>query len=334
VLEVAEGEAAKTLDEAGALWRQMLGAGGKRDSRLLAFGGGSVGDLGGFVAGCFLRGIGCAAADDAAGPGRRRDRRQDGRSTCRRRRTASALPPPDRGGRRHAAGSRPRRAQLRRGLVEAIKMAFLLDPPLFARIERELPALLAGEPAALAPVVAGRRGARCAVVERDPRRRASGRCSTSATPSVTRWRRRPATSGLLPRRGGRLGDALRAAPRAAPRAAGGGGRSARGDAARARPAAAAGPRRRTTSRPPRARQEGARGGESNGWVLPADLGRGRWGVLVPAAELAAELGAFLAVRLSAAREPRVRPRPWAIIRAAPDCHLAAGRGELSGGAVA
>ena len=31
--------------------------GGKRDSRLLAFGGGSVCDLGGFVAACFLRGI-------------------------------------------------------------------------------------------------------------------------------------------------------------------------------------------------------------------------------------------------------------------------------------
>src|SRR5260370_1488851 len=38
----------------------MLLAGGKRDSCLVAFGGGSVGDLGGFAAGCFLRGIGFA----------------------------------------------------------------------------------------------------------------------------------------------------------------------------------------------------------------------------------------------------------------------------------
>ena len=30
---------------------------GKRDSRIIAFGGGSVGDLAGYAAGCFLRGI-------------------------------------------------------------------------------------------------------------------------------------------------------------------------------------------------------------------------------------------------------------------------------------
>ncbi|HEY2739368.1 MAG TPA: 3-dehydroquinate synthase, partial [Thermoanaerobaculia bacterium] len=60
VLTVDEGEAAKTVTTAERLWNEMLAAGGKRDSRLVAFGGGSVGDLGGFVAGCFLRGIGIA----------------------------------------------------------------------------------------------------------------------------------------------------------------------------------------------------------------------------------------------------------------------------------
>ena len=80
-LEVPEGEAAKTPRRGrSGCGSEMLAAGGKRDSRLLAFGGGSVGDLGGFVAGCFLRGIAVrAAADDAARPGRRRDRRQDRR---------------------------------------------------------------------------------------------------------------------------------------------------------------------------------------------------------------------------------------------------------------
>ena len=56
-LEVPDGEAAKTVEQAHALWDQMLRAGGKRDSRLITLGGGSVGDLGGFVAGAFLRGI-------------------------------------------------------------------------------------------------------------------------------------------------------------------------------------------------------------------------------------------------------------------------------------
>jgi len=57
VLEVEEGEAAKNLARAGALWERLLAEGGKRDSRILAFGGGSVGDLAGFVAASFLRGV-------------------------------------------------------------------------------------------------------------------------------------------------------------------------------------------------------------------------------------------------------------------------------------
>ena len=57
VLEVPEGEAAKTIDVASDLWRPLVADGVKRDSRLIAFGGGSVGDLGGFVAATTLRGI-------------------------------------------------------------------------------------------------------------------------------------------------------------------------------------------------------------------------------------------------------------------------------------
>ncbi|MGH9464413.1 MAG: 3-dehydroquinate synthase, partial [Thermoanaerobaculia bacterium] len=57
VLEVEDGESAKSLAVAERLWRTLARAGGRRDSRLIAFGGGSVGDLAGFVAGCFLRGI-------------------------------------------------------------------------------------------------------------------------------------------------------------------------------------------------------------------------------------------------------------------------------------
>src|SRR6185436_19534693 len=46
------------------------------------------------------------------------------------------------------------REELAAGLVEVIKMAALLAPDLLARVEADLPALLAGDPAALAPVVA------------------------------------------------------------------------------------------------------------------------------------------------------------------------------------
>ncbi|MCP4201393.1 MAG: 3-dehydroquinate synthase [bacterium] len=56
-LEVADGESAKSLTTVERLTREMLVGGGKRDSRAITLGGGTVGDVGGFAAGCFLRGI-------------------------------------------------------------------------------------------------------------------------------------------------------------------------------------------------------------------------------------------------------------------------------------
>jgi 3-dehydroquinate synthase len=60
------------------------------------------------------------------------------------------------------------REELRSGLVEVIKMAALLDPDLFVLVERQLETLLAGDAAALGPVVAAAAAAKIAVVERDP----------------------------------------------------------------------------------------------------------------------------------------------------------------------
>lgn len=168
-LEVPDGEAAKSLEHAGELWNAMLSAGGKRDSRLLTFGGGSVGDLGGFVAGCFLRGIEylqvpttLLAQVDAAVGGK----------------TAVDLP-----GGKNTVGlfhhpewvlsdtsllSTLPEGELRSGLVEAVKMAALLDPPLLTRVEEDLPRLLAGDGEALGPVVAAAAHAKAKVVEADP----------------------------------------------------------------------------------------------------------------------------------------------------------------------
>lgn len=168
-LEVEDGEGAKQVSRAERLWQEMLAAGGKRDSRLLTFGGGSVGDLGGFVAGCFLRGIDYAqvpttllAQVDAAVGGK----------------TAVDLP-----GGKNTVGlfHHPRwvlsdtallttlpRGELRSGLVEVVKMAALLDLRLLDRVEANLGELLGGDAEALAPVVAAAAAAKCAVVERDP----------------------------------------------------------------------------------------------------------------------------------------------------------------------
>jgi 3-dehydroquinate synthase len=168
-LTAPDGETAKTLGAAGSLWSEMLGRGGKRDSRLVVLGGGSLCDLGGFVAACFLRGIEVAqipttllAQVDASVGGK----------------TAIDLPE---GKNSVGAFHQPAlviadtellrtldRGELRSGLVEVVKMAALLDLDLLARVERDLESLLAADAEALTPVVAAALRAKIAVVEQDP----------------------------------------------------------------------------------------------------------------------------------------------------------------------
>jgi len=57
VMFLEPGEKHKTLKSVESLLRQMAGAGGDRGSLLIAFGGGIVGDVGGFTASTFMRGI-------------------------------------------------------------------------------------------------------------------------------------------------------------------------------------------------------------------------------------------------------------------------------------
>jgi 3-dehydroquinate synthase len=57
VLFLPPGESHKSLASVERLLRQMAEAGGDRGSLLIAFGGGIVGDVGGFVAAIFMRGI-------------------------------------------------------------------------------------------------------------------------------------------------------------------------------------------------------------------------------------------------------------------------------------
>lgn len=172
-LEVIDGEAAKRIAQAEPLWEEMLSSGGKRDSRLVTFGGGSVGDLGGFVAGTFLRGIEYAqvpttllAQVDAALGGKTAVDLEGGKNTVglfhhprlviSDTRVLATLP----------------KGELRSGLVEVVKMGALLDFELFERVESDLDRLLDAEsgdfPATMAPVVASAARAKCGVVEEDP----------------------------------------------------------------------------------------------------------------------------------------------------------------------
>ena len=168
-IEAPDGEAAKTVECAASVWREMLERGGKRDSRLVTLGGGAVGDLGGFAAACFLRGIDYVqipttllAQVDASIGGKTGVDLPGGKNTVgafRHPRFVLAdtsclrtLPP----------------CELRAGLFEVVKMAALLDLELLEQVEESLEALLAGDARWLTGVVAASVRAKLRVVAGDP----------------------------------------------------------------------------------------------------------------------------------------------------------------------
>jgi 3-dehydroquinate synthetase len=169
LVEVPDGEAAKTPAEAERLWRAWSAFGGRRDALVVAFGGGSVGDLAGFAAGAFLRGVDWLALPttllaqvDAAVGGK----------------TAVDLPEAKNSvglfhHPRAVVADRSVLATLplglrRAGLVEALKTGAMLDLGLFERIERDLDRALGGDLEALAAVAAGAARAKARLVESDP----------------------------------------------------------------------------------------------------------------------------------------------------------------------
>ncbi len=170
VLEVEEGEGSKRLAVAERLWRAMLAAGGKRDSRLLAFGGGSVGDLGGFVAGCFLRGIEYVQAPttllaqvDASIGGK------TGVDLPEAKNSVGLFHHPAAVVAETAWLATLEPAELHSGLMEVVKVAVVLDAGLFALLEEGVERLVCGDAAALSPLAAAAARLKVGVVERDPR---------------------------------------------------------------------------------------------------------------------------------------------------------------------
>jgi 3-dehydroquinate synthase len=171
-LVVPDGEQAKSLQQAAGLWREMIETGGKRDSRLLALGGGSVGDLAGFVAGTFLRGIQylqvpttlLAQVDAAIGGKTAIDLPQAKNSVGLFHHPHAVvadidllqtLPP----------------GELRAGLFEVVKAGAVLSSELFERLEGTLDAVLRYDTEELSTVVAAAVEAKVRLVERDPEER-------------------------------------------------------------------------------------------------------------------------------------------------------------------
>jgi 3-dehydroquinate synthase len=162
------GEQAKTLDVARQGWDRLFEAGCDRTSTVVALGGGGVGDLAGFVAATYMRGIDfvqvpttlLAQVDASIG----------GKTAIDHPRAKNLI----------GAFHQPRivivdpavlttlpESEFRSGLAEVIKHGIVLDARYFEDLEQCLPALLQRDLPTLQRFVAGSCRIKAAVVERD-----------------------------------------------------------------------------------------------------------------------------------------------------------------------
>ncbi|MFQ5416279.1 MAG: 3-dehydroquinate synthase [Myxococcota bacterium] len=169
-ITVPDGDASKNLDEVRRLYDALLRFGADRDSVLVALGGGVVGDLTGFAAASYLRGIqfvqvptSLLAMVDSSIGGKVGVNLPQGKNLV------GAFHQPrlvwidiD------TLRSLPAR-QRACGFAEAFKKAAIWDAKFFARIERDVPALQALEPGPLIALVQGACRIKAEIVKQDER---------------------------------------------------------------------------------------------------------------------------------------------------------------------
>ena len=169
-LILPDGEATKTLATAERIWDALLAARFGRDATLIALGGGVIGDLTGFAAACYQRGIDfiqmpttlLAQVDSSVGG-----------------KTGVNHP---RGKNMIGAFHQPRcviadldtlrtlpERELRAGLAEVIKYGLIADAAFFAWLEAHLDALLARDAAALSHAIAVSCRTKAVIVAADER---------------------------------------------------------------------------------------------------------------------------------------------------------------------
>ncbi|MFM7718512.1 MAG: 3-dehydroquinate synthase [Actinomycetota bacterium] len=171
-LEVPSGERAKTLAEAERLLRELAAGEAHRDDPVVALGGGAVGDLAGFVAATYMRGVPfvqvpttLTAQVDASVGGKTAVNLPEGKNlvgafhqpiaVLADVETLATLP----------------EAAYRDGLAEAAKVALALDGDLLALLEAELPRVLARDVEVLERIVERCVRAKATIVSLDERDR-------------------------------------------------------------------------------------------------------------------------------------------------------------------
>ena len=168
VLFLPSGEAHKRLASVESLAHQLSTAGADRDSLLLAFGGGVLGDITGFLAAIYMRGIRyvqipttlLAQVDSSIG-GKTGVNLAAGKNLI-----GSFHHPQAVFADTNLLATLPS-AELRAGLQESIKAGIIYDVKLFRYMEQNADAILAGEPAALTRVVAASVRVKADVVSKD-----------------------------------------------------------------------------------------------------------------------------------------------------------------------
>ena len=172
---VAAGEGAKRARVLERVWDALAAAGLGREGAIVALGGGVVGDLAGFAAATWLRGVPWVAVPttvlaqvDASVGGKTAVDLVAGKNLVGAfHQPAGVLVDPD------TLASLPAR-QRRNGLAEVVKTGFAVDATLWRWLEARLDALDKGEPAALAGAVARSITAKARVVRADERERPGG----------------------------------------------------------------------------------------------------------------------------------------------------------------
>ncbi|HWG68663.1 MAG TPA: 3-dehydroquinate synthase [Steroidobacteraceae bacterium] len=165
-----DGEQHKTLPTAGRVIDALVHERMNRDATVLALGGGVVGDIGGFAAACYQRGIGyvqvpttlLAQVDSSVG-GKTGVNHPAGKNLI-----GAFYQPLAVIADIDTLGTLPER-ELRAGLAEIIKYGCVWDGLLFEWLDRHMPQLLARDPDALVHAIARSCEIKAAVVARDER---------------------------------------------------------------------------------------------------------------------------------------------------------------------
>ena len=168
VLFLPSGERHKRLNSVESLAQQLATAGADRDSLLLAFGGGVIGDIAGFLAAIYMRGIRYAqipttllAQVDSSVGGKTGVNLAAGKNLI-----GSFHHPQAVFADTDVLATLPS-AELRAGLQESIKAGIIYNAKLFRYMEQSAEAILAGDPTALTRVVAASVRVKADVVGKD-----------------------------------------------------------------------------------------------------------------------------------------------------------------------